>query len=727
MKRILLVLAAILCLGAPNLQAQSPITLDDIAYGKYRARGAGWIAPLSDGEHYARLSDNRQAILRYSYKTGELTDTLFNAETAKGESIQGIDGFEFNAQGTRILLWTNSESIYRRSSWADHYVYDCRRNTLEKLSDQGRQRDACFSPDGRMVAFGRDNNLYIKKLDFHTEVAVTTDGKVNHVINGVSDWLYEEEFMTTRMYEWTADSKYLVFVRFDESAVKEYSFQRYCCGDEEFKDYAIYPGEYRFKYPSAGEDNSKVSLHAYNVQLRTLQQMNLPVDGEDYLPYLRATCQPSQMAVLSLNRHQNVFKMYYVNPKANLCQLVLSESNQAYVDPEYLSAIQFTTKDFTYVSEKDGSRQLYLYNLNGTQKAQLTRGQGELLEYYGRDTVANLFYYQAVDDKPYRQVLCRCDAKGRVTRLSQEPGCHNAQFDQAFHYYIDSYSNLNTPRTVSLHKADGKLIRTLQDNAALKARLDTVPHAQKSFIEVPAADGTPLYGWIIKPLDFDESKQYPLMLVQYSGPNSQQALDNFGFDWEYFLAQEGYVVACVDGRGTAARGEQFRKQTYLKLGQMESADQTAVAKALGSEPWIDASRIGIWGWSYGGYMTLLVLTQEEPVFKAGISIAPVTDYHYYNTAYTERFMRRPQENPDGYAFTSIMNRVDNLQGNLLLIHGLADDNVRTNQTMELIDALVKAGKPFDLMLYPNKNHSILGPEYRLDLYRRWWKFVQEKL
>ncbi len=453
----------------------------------------------------------------------------------------------------------------------------------------------------------------------------------------------------------------------------------------------------------------------------------MPLDTTDYIPYLIPTCQANQMAVATFNRNQNVFNLYYVNPKSCTSKLLLTETNERYVDPQLIPYIEFTSKDFTYVSEKDGWRHLYLYSLNGLQKAQITKGENELLGYYGRDTINNLFYYRCVDDMPYRSAIFRSDAKGKSTRISQGTGTHRASFNSSFTYFIDSYSNVSTPTVHTLCKADGKPIRILQDNAGLKQLLQQTPHSEKEWLETPAADGTPLYGWIIKPSDFDEHKQYPLLLLQYSGPDNSIARDEYDFDWEYFLAQEGYIVVKVDGRGTGCRGANFRKQTYCHLGEMESADQTEVARALGTRPYIDASRIGIWGWSYGGFMTLMCMMQPTPVFKAGISVAPVTDYRYYNTAYTERFMRQPQENPDGYAFTDLTKKVENLQGNLLLVHGLADDNVHVNQSMELIDALVRAGKQFDMQLYPNRNHSILGSVYRTHLYNRWWKFLQDNL
>ncbi len=702
-----------------------PVTLEDIVSGKYRSKGAGEMISMNDHSSYAVAQGEN--ILRYDLKSGKVIDTLFCGSKARENQIESIDGFCFNAQESRILIWNNKKPVYRRSFLADYYVYDCRHNILDKLSENGAMRDASFSPNGRMVAFVRDNNIFIKKLDFKSEVAVTNDGEFNAIINGAADWLYEEEFCTTRMYEWTANSDYLVYARFDERKVREYGFDLYYCSQPPYKDYQYYPGQLRFKYPYAGEQNSKISLRAYHVVNRSTQKLKIETDTTDYIPYLYRMGQSNMMAVAVLNRNQNQFKLYSINVKSNINHLLLNENAENYIDPDNLMAIEFSSKDFTYLSEKSGYRQLYLYNTNGTLKKQLTSGKQDLTAYYGRDTLNQYFYYQSIDGKPYRKAIYRCDAKGRQSKISTGEGTHRADFSSDFRYFVDSYSNVSTPTVHTLRQADGKSVRIIEDNSALKEKLASIPHAEKEFFETPAADGTTLYGWMIKPRDFDANRQYPLLLVQYSGPDSQNALDEYDFDWEYFLAQEGYIVASVDGRGTGARGRDFRQQTYMHLGIMETEDQTEVARALGTRPYIDASRIGIWGWCYGGYVTLLALTQTTPIFKAGIAIAPVTDYRYYNTAYTERFMRRPQENPDGYDQGSALLRADRLQGNLLLVHGLADDNVHPNQSMEFIDALVRSGKQFEMQLYPNRNHSILGTTYRSHLYNRWWIFLQNNL
>lgn len=704
------------------------IELDSIIAGAYRPEiPSGWQS-MNEGSSYACLAQGGKLILRYDYKSGKLLDTLLNVEKTRNVRMEKIEGFEFNPQESMILVWKNKKPIWRRSFTAEYFVYDRLHNILDSLSAVAPVREASFSPDGRMVVFSRNNNLFIKKLDFKTEVAVSTDGKTNEIINGTADWVYEEEFMTTRMYEWTADSKFLCFVRFDERSVPEHFFSMYGASKPEYPEYKYHPGEKRFRYPRSGENNSKVSLHCYNVQYRTLQKIELPVDEETYIPRLRRMENPDLVAVMTLNKKQNLFRMFTANPKSLLSRLILSESSDTYYDPSYLDDILFTDKDFTYVSERDGYRHLYLYSVNGAFIRQLTSGPNDLTNYYGRDLRKNYFYYQAVDDLPYRRSLYRVDARGRTTKLSDKDGINQAVFDKHFNYCIWTWSDRNTPPVSVLCQSDNaKVISTLKDNAALRQKLSALSLPQKEFFETPAADGQKLYGWMLKPAGFDPSLRYPLVMLQYSGPDSQDVLDLFGIGWEYYLAARGIIVVSVDGRGTGGRGEQFRKQTWLKLGQYEVQDQIAAARALGTLPYVDAARIGIWGWSYGAYISLLALTEGTQYFKAGIAVAPVTDYRYYNTAYTERFMRTPQQNKENYDKTSVLQRASSLKGELLLIHGLADDNVHANQTMELIDALVQEGKQFQMQLYPNRNHSILGLSNRKHLYTRMSDFFIQTL
>ena len=725
MKRFALLLAFTFSLLAA--QAVRPtLELDSVVTGKYNALTLPEMRPMLDAKYYTCLDELGKHIISYAFLTGKQADVLFDLGSVKGEAPERMIGYEFSPNEGKILLWTEKTPIYRRSYLTDYYVYDRKRNTIEPLSSNGAQRNAKFSPDGRSIAFVRDNNLFIKRLDFGTEIQVTTDGVRNSVINGATDWVYEEEFMETRAYDWSADSKFLAYVRFNEKDIPSYTFSLFGAFVSKQKREKYYPGQYSFKYPSSGEQNSVVTVWAFNIQTRSARQMDLPIAEEDYVPRIRFTRNSSQLAVMTLNRSQNMFKMYFANPKSAQSTLILTEQSDTYLDP-MLDAIKFNSKFFTYVSEKDGFRHLYLYGANGGLQKQLTSGKWDLTKFIGCDTIKNVFYYQSDEDDATRRSVYSVDLKGKKVCVTPRKGVNDAFFNADFTYSVQTWSDINTPPVYTLNDPLGVELRVMENNKKLKGELADFGFKDKQFIKVPAADGQQLNGWMLKPIDFSSEKKYPVILVQYSGPDSQLALDNYDFDWEYSLAQEGYIVVCVDGRGTGGRGAAFRKSTYMLLGLQETQDQIAVANWVKNQTWSDPDRIGIWGWSYGAYMTLMCMTDATSPFKAGVAVAPVCDWHYYNTVYTERFMRTPKENPDGYAKTSPILRAANLKGNLLLIHGLADDNVRSNQSMDMTEALIRAGKQFDMQVYPTSNHSILGDTYRLHLYRKMFDFFKHNL
>lgn len=725
MKRFVILLAFSCCLLAA--QAARPVLeLDSVVTGKYNALSLPEMKPMLDAKYYTCLDEAGKHIISYSFLTGKQADILFELEKVKGDGPEEIVGYEFSPTEAKILLWTAKTPIYRRSFMTEYYVYDRKRNAIEALSLNGAQRNAKFSPDGRSIAFVRDNNLFIKRLDFGTEIQVTTDGVRNSVINGVTDWVYEEEFMETTAFDWSADSKFLAYVRFNEKEIPTYTFSLFGAMVNRQKRQMFYPGQYSFKYPSSGESNSVVTVWAFNLQTRSARQMDLPLAEEDYIPRIRFTRNSNQLAVMTLNRAQNTFKMYFANPKSAQCTLILTEQAEAYVDP-MVDAIRFNSKFFTYVSEKDGYRHLYLYNANGGLQKQLTSGNWDLTKYIGCDTIKNVFYYQSNEDDPTRRAVYSVDLKGKKTCLTTRKGTNEAFFNADFTCSVQTWSDINTPPINTLNDPIGQELRVIENNRKLKAEIAGFGFKDKQFIKVPAADGQSLNGWMLKPMEFDSDKKYPVVLVQYGGPDSQLAVDAYDFDWEYSLAQEGYVVLCVDGRGTGGRGAAFRKSTHTQLGLLESQDQIAVANWVKNQTWADGKRIGIWGWSYGGYMTLMCLTDPSSPFKAGVAVAPVCDWHYYNTVYTERFMRTPKENPEGYVKTSPLLRAANLKGKLLLIHGLADDNVRASQSMDMTEALIKAGKQFDMQVYPTSSHSILGDTYRMHLYRRMFEFFKQNL
>jgi dipeptidyl-peptidase-4 len=577
-----------------------------------------------------------------------------------------------------------------------------------------------FSPDGRMCAFVRDNNIWIKKFDFDTEVEVTRDGETNRVRNGITDWVYEEEFAVTNLMAWSPDSEILAYVRFDESDVPEFSMQVYGRG--------TYPGYERFKYPKAGEANSRVTLHSYNVATKDTKELKTPAEAGSYIPRIVFTTDPGQLAVLTLNRRQNIFNMYYVHPKSGVSRLILREDNERYVDSDRLKSIHFHKNGFILVSEKDGYAHIYLHSPTGIQQRQVTRGAWDVTQLYGYDEATQTVYYESAEESPLRRSVYKIDAKGTKTKLSTAEGTNQATFSANFAYYVGRHSTVSDPVRITVHETrSGKALRVLQDNAALRERLAAYDLPRKEFITLRTASGIDLNAWILKPSAFDESKKYPVLMIQYSGPNSQEVTDSYDFGWEYYLASKGYIVASVDGRGTGARGEDFRKCTYLRMGELESQDQAEAARELGKLPYIDAGRIGIWGWSFGGYNTLMALSTGRGAFRVGIAVAPPTDWKYYDTVYTERYMRTPQENPAGYAATSPIRLAADLEGKLLLIHGTADDNVHFHQTLEYAEALVQAGKQFEMQIYKDRNHSISGGNTRYHLYTRMATFLFDNL
>ncbi|MDR1437253.1 MAG: S9 family peptidase [Candidatus Symbiothrix sp.] len=706
-----------------HLQAQTglkSLSLKDVVERKYVPAGVSGIRSLPDGEHYTLLSADKKAILKYAYKTGLLTDTLFHLDKVRETRLESIDGYLISNTGYRILVWNNVEYIYRRSWQADVYDYDVRRNFLKPLSDtEGKVRIPSFSPDGRMCAFVRDNNIWLKKFDYDTESQITKDGSAGKILNGVTDWAYEEEFAVTNLISWSPDSRILAFLKSDESEVPTFSFPVY--------EGNPYPVSRSLKYPKAGRNNSKVACYAYDVENKDTRKMDIPPDEDGYIPLIHFTDNADQLAVMTLNRHQNRFNMYFVNPKSTLSRLVLHDENSCYIDPEWILSICFSTDHFAYVSEKDGFAHIYLYTATGVLEKQVTSGNWDVTKLYGFDPETKTVYYQSAEESPLRRSVYKVDAKGVKTKLSSQIGHNSAQFSRGFRYFIHTFSSTKTPDYITIHDEKGKELSVLKDNAALQSRLAATALPEKEFFTFTNPQGDVLNGWMLKPAQQEAGRKYPALLVQYSGPDSQEVLDKYKTDWYHCLAGRGYIVVSVDGRGTGARGEAFRKCTYLKLGIQESDDQIAAANYLAGLPFIDGNRIAIWGWSYGGYTTLMSMSRGNGAFKAGIAIAPVTDWKLYNSIYTERFMRTPAENFDNYSLSSPVHWAGRLQGRLLLIHGASDDNVQLQLTMELANALVKEGKQFDMQIYPDKNHSLPGTETREHLYNRIIDFLNTNL
>ena len=592
------------------------VDLKEITDGQFRqVTNIGEMRSMPDGEHYTAMNDARNMIIKYSYRTGNPVDTLFNTGKARECTFDKFDGYTISSTGHHILVWRDTEPIYRRSFKANVYDYDVRRNYVKPISDsKGKQMIPTFSPDGRMVAYVSDNNIWIRKFDYDTEVQVTKDGEMNKILNGITDWVYEEEFAVTNLMAWSPNSEQLAFVRFDESEVPEYSMQMFGEG--------LYPGYYNYKYPKAGEKNSKVTLHSYDVATKDTKELKVPVEADSYIPRIVFTNNDDQLAVMTLNRHQNVFNMYYANPKSGVFRLILRDENKAYVDSEWLNSIHFYANSFSYVNEQDGYAHIYLYSPTGVMQRQVTKGNWDVTAFLGYDEATKTVYYESAEESPIRRAIYKIDAKGVKTKLSTQEGTNNATFSDNFAYYVNQYSNANTPVKITVNETkSNKVLRVLQDNARLVDKLAGYSYAEKEFIKVRTASDYELNAWIVKPVDFDESKKYPVLMFQYSGPNSQQVLDKYSFDWEQYLAANGIITVCVDGRGTGARGEAFRKCTYLRMGELESKDQVEAAQALGKLPFVDKSRMAIWGWSFGGYNTLMAMSVGNGTFKAGIAVA----------------------------------------------------------------------------------------------------------
>ena len=732
MKKLSILMMLCLCVLLGNAQQ---VTLQEVATGAYRAESIYGIKPMLDGEHYTQISRDRKKIVKYSFKTGKEVATIFDVSTARNITLKSFDDYIMSPDESKILIQTETKAIYRRSYTAVHYIFNVRNNTLETLSDGGPQQVPLFSPDGNQIAFVRDNNIFLVKLLFgNSESQVTKDGKFNHVLNGIPDWVYEEEFGFNRAFDFSADGTMLAYIRFDESEVPMYSFPWYKGLKPSLDEYSVYPGAYEYKYPMPGVDNSKVTVHTFDIKSKVTRQMDLPLDADGYIPRIQFTDNPDVLAIMTLNRHQNRFDLYFANPRSTLCKLVVRDEAEQYIKEEAYGNMTFYPENFVMMSERDGYNHLYLYSAGGNLIKQITKGEFEVKSFIGWDKKTNTYYYSSNEGSPLRTAIYKIDAKGRKTKLSSREGTNSAIFSKSMKYFINTFSNISTPPLITINDNTGKELITLVDNQRLKDKVASMTLPSKEFFSFKTSEGVELNGWMIKPANFDPSKKYPVIMHQYSGPGSQQVLDRWNIGsrsdngmFEAYMADRGFISVCVDGRGTGGRGAAFEKCTYLNLGVKEARDQVEAALYLGSLPYVDAKNIGIWGWSFGGYNTLMAMSEGTPVFKAGVAIAAPTDWRFYDTVYTERFMRTPKENMEGYEASSAMNRVNNLHGALLLMHGTADDNVHLRNASEYSEALVQADKQFDMHIYTNRNHSIRGGNTTKHLLTRVTNFFIEHL
>ncbi len=718
----------------PSQADAAGLALKDLCSGTYSAKRIYGVNPLNDGESYSRLSHDRKQIISYSFKDGNQKDVLFDVATARNVKLEKIDGYILSPDEKKMLIQTETKSIYRHSFTAVYYIYDIANRTLTPLSDNGPQQAPKFSPDGNLVAFVRDNNLFLVKLLFNnSESQITKDGKFNEIINGLPDWVNEEEFSNNRSFDFSADNSMIAWIRYDESKVSTFSFPWYKGSHPAKEQYAEYPGRYEYKYPMAGTINSTVSVQTFDIKARVIRTIKLPLDAEGYIPRIRFTEDPAKLAIFTLNRHQDCLEVYMANPRSTECKKILRDNVDKYINENVFRNLAFYGNRFVLTSERDGYNRLYFYDLNGTLVKKVTEGKLIVNTFYGYNAAEGAFYYAAnTTDEPMRTDIYRTDSKGNTVKLSREAGTHSAIFSKNMKYYMNVYSSIRTPYVTSLCNNKGKTLKVLEDNRELNSKLNALQLGTREFFKFTTQEGVELNGYMVKPADFNPGKKYPVVMFQYSGPGSQQVIDSWaagnmgGTLYEQYLAEQGFISVCVDGRGTGGRGAEFEKCTYLNLGYLESKDQVETAIWLSKLPYVDGAHIGIWGWSYGGFNTLMSMSEGRPVFAAGVAVAPPTCWRYYDTVYTERFMRTPKENAAGYDRGPI-GQADKLSGKLMICHGTADDNVHFRNSLEYIEALVQADKHFVMLPYTNRNHSIYGGNTRNHLYTAITNFFIEHL
>lgn len=700
---------------------QKKITVAEIYSGAFSTQGLDVLRSMNNGRHYTVLNFDAarkvSTIDKYDYKTLEKVETIVSSDALEG--VPYFSSYEFSNDESKVLLATEVESIFRRSTLGLFYVLDIKTKELVKISEMKIQEPA-LSPNGEKVAYVRDNNLYVMDLTTGNTQQITKDGKKNEIINGITDWVYEEEFAFVRAFAWNSNGTKIAFLRFDETKVPEFSMDLY--GTEK------YPSQNMFKYPKAGEDNAIVSLHLLDVATGTISGVDL--GNPYYIPRIKWMNNPNYLSVQTMNRHQNDLRLHEVNANTNAVRLLLQETDEAYVD--ITDDLTFLADDsFIWTSEKDGWNHIYLYNSDGELMNQITKGPWEVTRYYGYDQNEDKVYYQSTENGSINRGVYSVESDGKnKLDLAIDEGTNSASFSADFSYFINTFSNATTPPVYTLHKAlTGKKLKDIKDNTALLEKMEGYVLNPREFSTINV-NGNDLNMYIIKPKDFDASKKYPLLMYQYSGPGSQ-SVSNTWYSardyWHQVLVSEGYIVACVDGRGTGFKGRDFKKTTYLNLVKYETEDQIAAAEKLSERPYIDAARTGIWGWSFGGHMATNSLLKGNDTFEMAIAVAPVTSWRFYDTIYTERFMRTPEENPSGYDDNSPFNYPELLKGDFLLIHGSGDDNVHVQNTMRMIEALVQANKQFEWAIYPDKNHGIYGGNTRIHLFNKMTNFVKEHL
>lgn len=725
MKKCFILIATIMMVSAMN--AAEKLDLKSITLGEFQPTYVTGINPIDGTDLYASISNDGKEVVCYSFKTGKQVSVLFSLHEVKAP-FGAIDGYVMSPDGKQLLVIANRRAVYRRSFKAEYFIYNIVSKSLRKLSDGKDQQVATWSPDSKHIAFVKENNLYV--TDGNKEVQITNDGKVNEVINGIPDWVYEEEFSFNRAFAWNADGTSIGWIRFDESHVKTYSLQLFEGSSPTRPEFHNYPGEYSYKYPKAGQENSKVSLWSYDLKKGVTTRLNVPLEADGYYPRIKTSPDANSLIVYTMNRHQDDMRLYSVNPATGNSKLLIKESVPKFVKEEVIENSIVGKRYILLPSDRDGYMHLYLYDIDGRKIRQVEKGSYDVTDIYGMNENTGDIYFQAAMLNAHDRQVYVAHKNGKVERLTDAEGANSAYFSGDYRYFVNTWSSYSHPQVFTVRNNKGKVIKVLEDNKLLLEKTQKYNWGKREPFSFVTSEGVRLDGWMIKPLDFDATKKYPVILFQYSGPGNQQVLNSWntgsmgqGGAFDYYLAQEGFVVACVDGRGTGGRGVDFEKSTYLRLGDLESKDQVETALYMGSLPYVDRDNIGIWGWSYGGFNTLMSMSEGRPVFKAGVAVAPPTCWRFYDTIYTERYMRTPQENADGYKVNPT-ERVNMQHGALLICHGMADDNVHPQNTFEYSEAMVQADKDFKEVLYTNRNHGIFGGNTRNHLLRQitnWFK------
>lgn len=716
------------------IMAQKSLSVKEVVNGVFAPKMVGGMRALPDGETYARISEDGKKIVAYSYKDNKQVQVLFDVNNTVGEKISSFDSYILSPDGKKMLIGTNRKSIYRRSFTATYYIYNIADRRMRPLSDNGAVQNPVWSNDGNLVAFVRNNNIYLVKLLYdNAESQVTKDGEFNKIINGVPDWVNEEEFSFSNAMAFSADGTQICWIRYDETDVKQYSLQMYKGLKPELKDNSLYPGAYTYKYPKAGEMNSKVTAWSFDIKSRQTRQIQLPLDPDGYIARILPTNDPARILLMTFNRHQDHLKIYAANPRSTVCTMILEEKAKSYVKEQVLEGFILTDNYMLMQSDRSGFMGLYLYSPAGILKRSITLPDADITKVHGIDDKTGDVFFEGATPTPKDRQIYVSHANGKTDCLTPRAGQSSAQFSASFKYFLSTWSNADTPYEFAICNNQGKKLSTIEDNKELAQKLTQYNVTKKEFFTFTTSEGVKLEGWMIKPANFSASKKYPVIMHQYSGPGSQQVSNSWGIGsmgqggaFDYFLAEQGFIVVTVDGRGTGYRGADFEKCIYMRMGDLESKDQVETALWLGKQSYVDKERIGIWGWSFGGFNTLMSMSEGRPVFRCGVAIASPTNWRFYDSVYTERYMRTPQENADGYAINPI-NRAEKLHGDLLLIHGLADDNVHPQNSIEYSEALVQADKDFRELYYTNRNHGIRGGNSRNHLLRQVSDWFIEKM